>query len=346
MLELVTLMVGAAVLLGAALVMLSRRRRAEPEPRPQSLGLLETSEPLRRPDQLRPGMLGPLRDVDVRPRDLRISLIDLAARGYLQITAVTDADATTADWLVQRSAKPVGEDLLEYEQILLGAPFVDATSVSLGALNTQRNGPLSVAAKKLTAELHNRGWFAADERLGNSKWGLAGAVVLVLGLLTTAYMLIDWLATGDFRGVVGGLLIVLAGILLASLGVRRGPLTDAGIQVRDQAVEFRRQLTELRPEHVPVGASAQAGPGSGGQMMSELLPWAIAFGVGDHLAVVFDEEARRAANWGQRVDLTIDWFTIAGRGGPRDARELNRSMRDLVNLRPGNRHALHGLTRH
>lgn len=327
--EVITLIGGAALLVAAILIVLMLRNQAkvtDPTPRP---GLIEPEPGLVPPVGLRPGMLGALHDGEVSKRDIRLSLADLAARGYLELTTITD-ERGIASWQLRRTSKPADESLLGYERILIDDAFAAVgthTPVALSALAAQPGKPLLRAEEALTSQLHEQQWLAAEPRAHHSPWGWVGALMLVAGLLVTGYMLIDWLARSDFRGVLGGLFIVAAGVLLASKGRQHSVQTEAGQAQRIGAQHFGQRLSQLKVEDIdPAKSAAQFG---------QLLVWAAAFGRTDHLTRLMDEALRRTANWGHPIELQLDWLTP---GHPTtSAYQLGVELDAVVNRRTAGR---------
>jgi len=320
-LELIVLIVGCVALFGALLAVLCIRdtsHDAASEPQP---GLIVPDRPFEPPTGVTPGLAGPLVDGDVGTKDVRVTLAHLASRGFLRITALTDDHGRGHDWVIRRTDRPADDDLLDYERTLLTVPFGDVSDgasvrmITLSSMATLPERPLEVAQRQLVDELRERGWFHDDERNRHSRWGWTGSILLVIGLLATAYMLIDWLASGDFRGVIGGFLLGAAGILLASRGRRQTQHTDAGDDARTHVTRFRTALADLRPEDIATrAASAEFG---------RYLPWAVRFGTGAELARAFETEQHRSANWGRPLDIALDWY------GP-DRAEVTWSPSELV----------------
>lgn len=326
MLELVFLIVGLAILAAAVTVVVVRRTPADKTQTAIRAGLLDTEPTLTPPAELRPGMIGVLADGDAGLRDIKVTLLDLATRGYLVITAA-DTPGGRPTWELARTSKPADDpELLDYERILLDGPLRDGPA-SLNELHHHPDAPLETARTSLSDHIRALDWLTTDVREHHSRWGWIGALVLVLGLLATAFMLIDWVATKDFRGVIGGLGVIAAGVLLASNGRARSLFTPAGQIARAHAEQLRQELHDLRSEDIPVSAVSRE--------FGRLLPWAIGFGSEDRLASTVDDELRRAANWGQDVRLQLGWF-ISGTGGPDEktahrvgselARVVNRKM--------------------
>ncbi len=329
--ELLGLVVGAVALAAALVVVLSLRPRPGRAAAPVSSGLIEPDRSLAAPPGMTPGMVGALRDGDVDARDLRITLVDLAARGYLRVTALEDEDGTSYDWVIRRTTRePAG--LHPFEHVLLTLPFESRnpdeparSSTTLGAISSGGSGPFQRADTALTEQLRARGWIGDDSQPPHSPWGWVGALMLVAGLLVTVAMMFGWLATGDFRGVLGGLMLVAAGILLASQGRRTGPQSDTGSQARTSANDFRDAIANLKAEDL----SPEQTP----MTFNRLLPWALAFGNHEVLARTVDDELRRASNWGRPADLDLSWFQSGHPEQAPTAREFSQVVSRLVSSR-------------
>lgn len=327
--ELHAMIVGLVLMTAAIIVVFTQRQRAHhdnPAPNP---GLLQPAPTGLPPAGMTPGMVGPLRDGEVEARDLRLTLVDLAARGFLSITPLIDDHGHSYDWVVRRTSRPVDHSLHDFEKVLLTQPFepdspdsAPRSSITLSGLATLDSRPLLAAEAALLSELRDKGWLNADDHHNHSPWGWVGALLLVVGLLLTAFMLIDWLATNDFRGVIGGLATVAAGVLLASLGRRHVVHTDAGTKARADAAAFRDLLGDLKAEDLPPTTIATT--------FNQMLPWALAFGGQQHFARTVDEELRRSASWGRPARLDLAWYPTDNSGS---AEDFTKRLAVLVNRR-------------
>lgn len=327
MLELVFLVGGLLILAAAVAVVLMRRTPAENVQAAMRVGLLEPESPLMPPPELRPGMVNALTAGEVSTRDIKLTLLDLAVRGYLVITPAT-ANSGRPSWLLQRTARPADAGLLGFETELLDR--VATGPVSLGELAKDPAKPLQAAQTALVDQIAQSNWFSTDARDRHSRWGWIGALIAVLGLLVTASMLIDWAATNDFRGVIGGVAIVAAGILLASRGRARSLHTPQGLLARTRTEQLKSAMQALRPEDIPVATA--------GAEFSRLLPWAIGFGTEQQLAEAVDDELRRAANWGRQTGLQLDWIVLeSGRQPAETAQQISAELAAVVNRKTNGR---------
>lgn len=325
--ELLSMIVGLAMMTAAVVIVFTQRRRAQDEHRPVNLGLLPPERSNQPPPGLTPGMVGPLHDDEVDVRDLRLTLVDLATRGYLIITPLIDENDSTYEWVIRRIPRPLDGSIRTFEQTLLTLPFEadqrdpsPRTAITLTALVNAGSQSLR---KALVDAMHEKGWVSSEGHHRSSPWGWVGALLLVAGLLLTATMLIGWLATNDFRGVIGGLSTGVAGVLLASLGRLRTMHTDAATEARSDADAFRDQIADLKAEDLPPTAIPE--------IFNRVLPWALAFGSDKQFAGTVDEALRRSANWGRPVELDLAWFQIEGSPS---AREFTGKVSAMVNRHP------------
>lgn len=297
----VAILIAGVVALVAALatVVVARRRRPTVV---SSAGLIAPDNPLRPPAGLTPALALALREGEIGVPQIKLTLVDLAARGYLRISEISPKGSHSPDWMLTRLPVPE-RDLLDYERALL-KQLETPTLMKAWMASAKR---FEVARTGLAAELRARDWFSAPDRSRASRWGLAGAALLVLGLLAVATMLISWLATQDFRGVIGGFALVMAGVILTSQGQKRSLTTQAGMEMKHRCKHLAVALAAFEPQQVDLDrASAQ---------LRAMLPWAICFGSEKQVAESFALTSRNASAWGRHVDCVIDWFEVPAAEG-------------------------------
>lgn len=327
--ELHALIIGAVLFAAALGIALGMRHRSRRQTRPALEGLLIPEPTLETPSGQTPGMVGALRNAQVDARDLRLTLVDLAARGYLRVTPLLDDNGTCYDWVIRRTGVPVDASLHDFEEVLLTLPFTSSSTdrpprslITLSGLTSLPSRPMHRAQTLLIDHLRRAGWLDEETHHRHSPWGWIGSLMLVAGLLTTVAMLINLLATTDFRGILGGLLMVGAGILLVSLGRRQDGLTDAGALARAHSQALREALDDLEAEDLP--------PDQVAGLFNRLLPWALAFDSQSALARTVDDLLRRSSRWGRPVDLELAWFQADQDHRPTTAHEFAARVATMI----------------
>lgn len=249
-----------------------------------------------------PATVGPLTHGEVTHRDTRLSLLDLASRGYLHLDITP---VHTDDWVLRRTSKQLGADLHDHEWFLLSGPFTDElgnpATLTWGALRDDPTRPLDQAEDRLGDELTRRGWISTQATAHHSAWAWTGAVVLLIGLVTTLYMLIDWLASHDFMGVIGGLGVMTAGFLLVSRGRRHAPLGVEGLAAQQECRIWQQRLDEADLNGVTLDDL--------GDVFGSRLVWQIAFQNPSDLVAALEAERARAAKWSTPITVDISWLT-------------------------------------
>ena len=304
---LVVLVVGIATAIAASTaVVRSRRHREDDRKAPADRPGLIAPEPVASPPAgLTPGMVGTLLNAAATSRDVLITLADLAQRGFLRITALARPDRPCHDWVLTRTAKPTeGEGLHGFEHFLLGQVFTGPDEpVVLSSVVTSTGQALSRTRRQLHDDAMDRGWFQSGPTR-TSHWGRAGGVVVIIGLVLAALGVIRIMATNQWIVLVGPVLIVVAGLELASLGRLVSRRTDEGFSTRDELLAYRRHLDSLSPEDVLVEDAPV--------LLRDSLGYALAFGTAEALGRVVEQVVDRAERWGATVDLGLGWFQAPG----------------------------------
>ncbi|MGL5246651.1 MAG: hypothetical protein ACRC8U_00475, partial [Brooklawnia sp.] len=183
--DLLSMIVGLAMMTAAVVIVFTQRRHAQDEYRPVNLGLLPPERSHQPPPELTPGMVGPLHKDEADVRDLRLTLVDLATRGYLIITPLIDENDSTYEWVIRRTPRPLDGSIRTFEQSLLTLPFEadqrdpsPRTTITLSAL---LNAGSQSFWSALVAAMHEKGWVNSEGHHRSSPWGWVGALLLVAG---------------------------------------------------------------------------------------------------------------------------------------------------------------------
>lgn len=257
------------------------------------------------PAGLRPGLVGTVYDGVAESRDVTATIVDLAVRGYVRITAVEpedDAAAQTrrgkqrADWEVTAQEPPAGDELSVMEARLLNGMFAYGPSVRISQLTADFGSVMREAVQALYTEAVHRGWYKRHPRVrrglhGFGLWGLAGGASLVMVLV------------GGWAGVAAAALTLGSAAAWQKFGRVLPGRTAEGTAVRIQALAFEEYLRTAEADQIRFEEAAD--------IFSRYLPYAIVFGVADHWAKVFGEVAAKAQLEGyDALDFGLDWINM------------------------------------
>ncbi len=236
------------------------------------------------PADFHAGQLGTLVDEVADPRDVTATIVDLAVRGHLRIERVDDG----ADWRLTRLAGPADE-LLQYERLLRDDLFGTAETVLMSDLRTTFASSMAEVQAALYADVTQRGWFRRNPASVRKAWAAVGVLILLLGIGGTLL-----LAMRTGWGLVG-LATVAVGIAWLAATKAAPARTASGSAVLAQAEGFRQYL-----------ATAEAGQlrfEEGEDLFSRYLPYAIAFGLTERWARIFEQLAAQG-----RTMPEPDWY--------------------------------------
>ena len=297
--EWIILFTGIGVAIASLVVWLAARRQAPPAPNPVNLGLIRTESAPAPPGSVSPGMVNALLDGSVVPRDLFLTMIDLAVRGYFTLTS-PDEDAEIDDWTVKRTEKPA-RGLRDFEATLLESTVKDDHTTVLAALVDDAEGVCKKALAELRGAVARAGWFTTSSNVKRRvPWGVIGGVVMVIGLAGAAVALVAGFRSHPWFGLSGAALMVASALLLVSLTRLRPTVTAVGDQTRGEVQRYRTWLTSLQPHDIE--------PEHATEIFASNLAPALAFGQGAEFARVFDTAATRHHNWGKTLDIDTAWL--------------------------------------
>ena len=265
------------------------------------------------PRGFRPGLVGTVVDGRVDSRDLTATLVDLAVRGHLRITAVPaegepnperrhyarrpePAERPKTDWVLSRSDRPPYDSLDDVERALLEGVFAEAPKVRMSQLGRPALQALRETQVAFYREVVRRGWY----RRHPQQQGAGGCAIIALGAVAG---LLFVLVRQTVWGILAGVLVLGAAVLLSRVLRGRTPRTAVGSAVRIQALGFKKYLQTAEAEQFSFEEAAG--------IFSRYLPYAMVFGVAQHWARVFGELARRADLNGGAVSFDLSWFDVA-----------------------------------
>jgi predicted membrane protein DUF2207 len=220
------------------------------------------------PEGVLPGHAGVLLDGRPGPADLAATVLDLAVRNYLWVSA------EDAGWRLSRR-NPVDEHLTAFERAVFAAVVPEET-VTLAEL---RQRHVEVPRAELEADVVRRGWLARRPR----RLGHVGIRVVLYGVFLTVLLAL----TVGYAQL--GVIVVLAGVAAvvtsAALPARRRAGVDVARRLRGVAVKLAAvkpgDLTEPQRELVFSRGLPYA------LALGELGSWVAAFDGLDHPPAVY-----------------------------------------------------------
>jgi uncharacterized membrane protein YgcG len=239
------------------------------------------------PDDLRPAQAGLILDERADPLDATATIVDLAVRGYLEITEIPrEGFFGSNDW---RLTKTAGDPkaLLTYERSIYDGLFKSRTEVKLSDLKNTFYKDLEEAQDRLYADAMRRKWFPRKPETMRNGWLAAGIVLAIVGAGVGA-------ASGYFwgRGIVGAP-VVLVGLILAIVSRAMARRTATGSEALRRVLGFRLYVATAETRRQEF--NEQQG------IFARYLPYAIVFGCVEKWAKAFegldDRVAESTAGW-------------------------------------------------
>ena len=275
------------------------------------------------PRGLTPGLVGTIVDGKADMHDVTATIVDLAVRDYVKITAVDgDVDDSQAlaqggrgpaprsrrgskqaapkDWLItrlHRHGTRRGETRLHsFEVRLLEELFRHGDTVRMSELGSRFANTMRGTQTDLYDSVQAMGWYKKHPQAGGG--GCLGGVLITASVLLAVF----WVAVGGLSvvSIISGAIVVGAGWLFSKAAKRRTPRTALGTATYIQTLGFKKYLTTAEADQIKFEEAAE--------IFSRYLPYAIVFGVADHWAKIFGEVAARARLEGYDVPMALDWF--------------------------------------
>jgi len=280
------------------------------------------------PTGVSPAMIGALTDNSIGVRDMFLTIIDLAVRGYLRLKPLIGDDGQTHDWTIRRTDKPA-DGLRDFETTLLDATVKagkPGPTATLSSLFSDTPDALTKDLAQLRGAVAHTGWFSGGTRSPGrrSPWAAIGALVLLFGLVAAGTALVGGFTGSLLPGLVGATLMVASGLVLTTLVHQRPSITPTGDQTKNQVQRYRGWLQELQPHDIA--------PDQAGQIFGAHIAAAMAFGLDAQFADAFDTAIARLRNWGGTMTIATDWLdapedTVGGR-----VKLLKQLLTDAVRL--------------
>lgn len=238
------------------------------------------------PDGLRPAEIGVLLDERADTLDVSATIVDLASRGYLEITEIPKSwFFGSTDYEFMRTDKPE-DDLLTYEQLLLTRLFEDDASVKMSDLKEQFYKDLADVKDALYREVTAKGLFPGRPDKTRKRYFAIGGGMVAAGVLLFFALL---------KSLDGAVALVwyqpiLAGVAAATLLLALAVFVVAPWMPRKSAYGRELYQRALGYELFVSGTEKyRARFYENESLFFAVLPYAIMFGVTDKLAEAFKD---------------------------------------------------------
>jgi uncharacterized membrane protein YgcG len=264
------------------------------------------------PPGVQPGLVGTIIDESADTVDVSATVMDLAVRGFMRIEEVqTGRTFSRTDWKLVQLPAPAGQTLQPYEATVLDGIFGTNSEVLLSELKYKFASTLNLAIREMYDEVVRRGWFRKSPRRQRAVWQALGFVLIGVGIVSCFFLsFFTWGIdrTAGFplpipSGLVLGLGLVVAGLILRILGKRMAAKTAEGSAVYAQSLGFRKYLETAEAGQIRFEEASA--------IFSRFLPYAIVFGVADRWARTFQNVAEAAAAAGQPLVMPT-WYLYNG----------------------------------
>jgi len=224
------------------------------------------------PENLRPAEIGVLMDERADTLDITATIIDLATRGYMTIKEVPKKWLFGAvDYELSSTTKSV-EKLIGYEQELYKSLFSGRKMVTASDLKTTFYKELAQVKQKLYEDGMSKKLFAANPETTRSKY-LAGGIVLVV---FSGILLISGLTGENEYMTSGGAGFLTAGVLLMIFSQHMPRRSAHGREMYRRILGYRMFIERVEKYRQPFFERQN--------LFSEVLPYAIVFGVAEKFA--------------------------------------------------------------
>lgn len=210
------------------------------------------------PAGISPGEAGVLLRRRTSPADVRATLIDLVARGYVRVEESADDQTLTV-------VRPAGAELRPHERALLAALFPNTETVLVSTSERLLTQVVVDVEAALARSAVDRGWY---RRISVGRFP-AGMVLFVLAFIpilggpVLGVLVLALEAAGvDDNRTFGALLLLSVPAVAALFLRRRKGRLPAGYAAYHQVLGFKRYLETAGPS-----------------VAERHLPWAVAFGL-------------------------------------------------------------------
>ena len=227
------------------------------------------------PEDLRPAQMGVVVDERADTLDVTATIIDLAVRGYLEITELeTRGWFRKGDWELTK-LRPANDDLLPYERRLFNSLFRNREKVKVSKLKTTFHERLEEVKGDLYTDAIERRWFARNPETSRRIWTGIGFAWLLLG--TTLAVGAGFLLERALMPVP----LALAGVAMLPFSRAMARRTATGSESLRRVLGFKRYIATAETRRQEFAEQAN--------LFTRYLPYAIVFECVDKWAEAFED---------------------------------------------------------
>jgi len=240
------------------------------------------------PKELSPAEVGTLLDERCDLDDVLSTLIDLAARGYLQIKEREVNDFlffSSKDYEFIKLNPPAGApSLLPHEQAFLSALFEEGESLKLlSDLKCKFYVHLPEIRKSVYKQLAGKRYFVDDPDKVRSNYYLLGVVIVLLGCVSWPALAAAQVSIPVGALLSGGVVLIMARAMPARTAKGSGAL--------EESLGFQRYVRLAEKDRIAVLAAEDP------TVFGRLLPYAMVLGVADYWANAFHDLLTQPPDW-------------------------------------------------
>ena len=238
------------------------------------------------PDSLRPAEIGILMDERADTLDVSATIVDMASRGYLEITEEPKTWLFGKVDYVFTSTGKKKDDLLGYERLLLEKLFEHGASVKMSSLKNSFYQDLKKVKDALYKEVVDKKIFAANPSRIRGIYigvGVALMVFAFLGVILLVGLLEDARTLSFYHSLLLGLAIAfgLLGIAILVLSPCMPRKNAYGRELYQRALGYKLFVSGTERYRARFAED--------NSLFTAVLPYAIVFGVTDKLAKAFKD---------------------------------------------------------
>ncbi len=268
------------------------------------------------PDDIRPYLLGSLKDETADNVDITATIIDLAVRGYIKIIEKEKSffGLGSQDYTLKK-IKDLDDGGLDSTEHKIASNIFDSSGeVDLSDLKNKFYVHLSSIQTSMYKKMISEGYFTDDPNSVRQKWLGVGIAVLVIGIVISVPLFMVGILTFILVGLIGGISLLVASRYMPAKTLKGAETLwrIRGFKMYLETAE-KHMLQNLTPE-----------------LFEEYLPYAMVFGIEEKWAEKFKDLYKEPPDWYVgRHPSTFNTILLAN-----SLRNFNRTSASTITSRP------------